>query len=70
MSAGRFFMTEMTTRELDMLTAAMTREVLLGKKAESRACHERLLTMAPSHPTVMKNSGFFAAHSETEDGGT
>ena len=43
---------------------------LLGKKAESRACHERLLTMAPSHPTVMKNSGFFAAHPPGEDGVT
>ena len=41
MSAGRFFMTEMTTRELDLLTAAMTREALLGKKA---ALYSRTLT--------------------------
>ena len=41
MSAGRFFMTEMTTKELDMLTAAVTREALLGKKA---ALYSRTLT--------------------------
>ena len=41
MSAGRFFMTEMTTRELDMLTAAVTREALLGRKA---ALYSRTLT--------------------------
>ena len=43
---------------------------LLGKKAESRACHERLLGIAPAHPTVIKNSGFFAAHPKNEEGGT
>lgn len=41
MSAGRFFMTEMTTKELDMLTAAVTREALLGRKA---ALYSRTLT--------------------------